>query len=70
VGACVLVIGADDVAPAEGSRDILWQAVVRAEEVPGEAAIEIIEDIAALLAADDGAGGPAQRVDPGLGRGV
>jgi hypothetical protein len=37
-------------------------------KVPGEAAAEVVEDVAALLAADDGAAGPAERVHPGLDR--
>jgi hypothetical protein len=42
------------------------QPVVRPIEVPGEAAAVVVEDIAAILAADDGPAGPAQRVDPGF----
>ena len=63
-GAGVLVIGADDVAPApvpEGARDVVLQLVVGPEEVPGEAATKIVEDVAALPAADDGPAGPAER---------
>jgi Transposase DDE domain group 1 len=67
----VFVIGADDIAPAavpERTGDIVLQPVVGPVEVPGEAAAEVIEDVAALLAADDSAAGPAQRVDPGFDR--
>jgi hypothetical protein len=69
VGARVSIVGANDVAPAavpERARDVVLQPVLRPEQVPGEAATKIVEDIAALLAADDGAGGPAERVHPGL----
>jgi hypothetical protein len=41
VGARVLVIGADDVAPGaipQGARDVVLQPVVGPEQVPGEAA--------------------------------
>ena len=44
----------------------MLQPVIGPEEIPGEPATEIVEDVAALLAADDGAGGPAERVHPGL----
>jgi hypothetical protein len=57
VGPGVLVVGADDVAPIavpERARDVVLQPVFGSEQVPGEAAAEIIEDMAALLAAEDG----------------
>ena len=51
VWAGVLVIGADDMAPApvpQGARDVVLQPVVGPEEVPGEAAGIVVEDIATL----------------------
>jgi hypothetical protein len=60
VGAGVLVGGADDAIPGpvpERARDVVLQAVVRPEEIPGEAPAVVIEDVAALLEADDGLGG-------------
>ncbi len=69
IGAGVLVVGADDVAPAavpERAGDIVLEPAVGPEQVPGEAAAVFVEDVAAVLAADHGPGGPAQRVDPGL----
>jgi hypothetical protein len=50
----------------QGARDIVLQPVVGPEQVPGEAAAVVVEDVAAVLAADDSAGTPAQRIDPGL----
>jgi hypothetical protein len=38
-------------------RDVVLQAVVRPEEIPGEAPAVVIEDVAALFEADDGLGG-------------
>ena len=61
VGARVLVVGADDIAPGtipQGAGDVVLQPVVGPEQVPGESATEIVEDVAALLASDDGPGRP------------
>ena len=47
VRACILVVGADDVAPGpvpEGTRDVVLQPVVGPERVPGEAAAVVVED--------------------------
>jgi hypothetical protein len=47
IGAGVLVVGADDVAPGaipERARDVVLQPVVGAEEVPREAAAVVVED--------------------------
>jgi len=63
VGAGVLVIGPDNIAPtpiAEGACDVVLQPVVGAEEVPGEPAAIVVEDVAAFLAADDGPTRPAE----------
>jgi hypothetical protein len=69
VRACVLVVGADDVAPApvpEGPRDVVLQPSVGPVEISGEAAAVVVEDVAAVLAADHGPAGPAEGVHPGL----
>jgi len=69
VRAGVLVVGADDIAPgpvSERARDVVLQAVLGPEEVPGEAPAVVVEDVAALLAADDGSAGPAEGVHPGV----
>jgi hypothetical protein len=47
VGPCILVVGADDIAPApvpERARDVVLQPVVGSEEKPGEAAAVVVED--------------------------
>jgi hypothetical protein len=54
----------EDVAPGpvpERAYDVVLQPVVGPEEVPGEAAPKVVEDIAARLAADDGPARPAER---------
>jgi hypothetical protein len=70
-GAGILVVGTDDIAPSpvpERARDVLLQPGIGPVEIPGEAPAVVVEDVAAVLAADDGPGRPAERVHPGLDR--